>query len=128
MNIDTKTAEREIIINAPAAAVFSALTDPKQIVQWWSDDSMYHTTAWNHDLRAGGSVRHAGRFVAALQDGGEFEGIGVYRIVESPRVLEYTRSYAGGIPIPEETVIRYELDERDGRTRVRVVHSGFQST
>jgi hypothetical protein len=56
-----------------------------------------------------------------------FEGTGAYRVIEPPRLPEYTRRYTGGVPIPEETITRYELDDLNGRTRLRVVHSGFQS-
>jgi len=121
------TAEREIVIAASLNDVFSALTNPRQIVRWWGDDSIYHTTAWDHDPRTGGSYRHAGRFVDGVQNGRAFEGTGAYRVIEPPRILEYTRRYTGGVPIGEETVVRYELDDVDGRTRLRVVHSGFQS-
>jgi uncharacterized protein YndB with AHSA1/START domain len=34
MNIDTWTAEREVVVNASPATIFGALTDPEQLVQW----------------------------------------------------------------------------------------------
>jgi uncharacterized protein YndB with AHSA1/START domain len=123
MNTATMTGEREIVVDAPAASVFAALTEPEQLLQWWGDDAAYRVTHMDHDLRLRGSVRFSGRFA----DGREFSATGIYRVIDPPRVLEHTRLYARGVPIEEETVIRYELEERDGRTRVRVVHSGFQS-
>lgn len=123
MNIDTLTARREIVVNAPPAAVFAALTEPEQLVQWWGNDALYRVTHMVHVLQPGGSVRFSGRFV----DGREFSATGVYQAIDPPRLLEYTRLYAGGVPIEEETVIHYELEERDGSTLVLVVHSGFQS-
>ncbi len=43
------------------------------------------------------------------------------------RSLAYTRLYADSMPIAEETLVRYELLEQGGVTRVRVIHSGFES-
>lgn len=123
MNIETSTAQREIVVDAIPAAVFTALTEPKQLLQWWGDDASYRVTQMDHDLRPGGAVRFYGRFA----DGRQFSATGIYRVIDPPRVLEHTRLYGGGYPIEEETVIRYELKERDGRTLVRVLHSGFRS-
>jgi uncharacterized protein YndB with AHSA1/START domain len=112
---------------APIAEVWRALTDPELIVQWWGDEKLYHMTRVEHELRPGGSAFYGGKFVAGVQGGREFSATGVTRIVEAPTLLEYTRLYAGGIPIAEETLIRYALDERNGATRVCVAHLGFQT-
>jgi uncharacterized protein YndB with AHSA1/START domain len=123
---ETLVARRGIIIDAPAARVFAALTEPKRIVRWWGDDALYHMTEVVHELRIGGAVRYAGRFVGGVQDGRAFCGVGTYRVVEPNRTLEYTRLYPDGVPIAEETVIRYELEERRPvHTHLRVTHSGF---
>jgi uncharacterized protein YndB with AHSA1/START domain len=111
---------------APVAEVWRALTDPELIVQWWGDDKLYRMTEVEHELRPGGSAFYAGKFVEGVQGGREFSATGVTRVVDAPVLLEYTRLYAGGIPVAEETLIRYELDERNGVTRVCVVHSGFR--
>jgi uncharacterized protein YndB with AHSA1/START domain len=84
-------------------------------------------TRVEHELRVGGNVFYGGRFVDGVQNGREFSATGYTRAVRAPTLLEYTRLYADGIPIAEETLIRYELDERNGATRVCVTHSGFQN-
>jgi uncharacterized protein YndB with AHSA1/START domain len=112
---------------APIAEVWRALTDPELIVQWWGDPGWYHMTRVEHELRPGGSAFYGGKFVEGVQGGREFSATGVTRIVEAPALLEYTRLYDGGIPVAEETLISYELHERNGVTRVCVTHSGFQS-
>ncbi len=94
MNVETMTGEREIVVNAPAASVFAALTEPEQLLQWWGDDELYRVTHMDHDLRLGGSVRFSGRFA----DGREFSATGVYRVIDPPRLLEHTRLYALGRP------------------------------
>lgn len=43
-----------IEIAAPPAAVFRALTDPKELEQWWGADDSYRTRDWRIDLRRGG--------------------------------------------------------------------------
>jgi uncharacterized protein YndB with AHSA1/START domain len=111
---------------APAAEVWRALTDPESIVQWWSDDMLYRMTRAEHELHVGGAVFYAGRFARGVQGGREFSATGRTHVVLAPTLLEYTRKYVDGIPIAEETVIRYELDERNGATRLCVTHSGFR--
>jgi uncharacterized protein YndB with AHSA1/START domain len=113
---------------APMVEVWRALTDPELIVQWWVDPGLYRMTRVKHDLRPGGIVFYGGKFVESVQLGREFSATGVTRRVEAPTLLEYTRLYDGGIPVAEETSIRYELDERNGVTRVCVIHSGFLDT
>jgi uncharacterized protein YndB with AHSA1/START domain len=112
---------------APIAEVWRALTDPELIVQWWNDPKLYRMTRVEHELRPGGSAFYGGKFVEGVQGGREFSATGVTRVVEAPMILEYTRIYDGGIPVAEETLIRYELDERNGVTRVCVTLSGFQN-
>jgi len=73
-SMNTDTAKREIVFNAPASAVFAALTEPEQLVHWWGDDALYRVTYMDHDLRLGGSVRFSGRFA----NGREFSATGVY--------------------------------------------------
>ena len=49
---------------------------------------------------------------------------GQYRTIEPPHVLEFT-----GLPdwydSPSESLVRFDLFERDGVTTVRVTHSGL---
>jgi uncharacterized protein YndB with AHSA1/START domain len=115
------TIERDYVIEASIGTVFAALTEPQAILRWWGSDDVYWMTNVEHELRAGAPVLYAGRFA----DGKTFAGTGVTQSVEAPRMLEYTRLYFNGIPIVEETVIRYDLDERNGCTHVRVMHAGF---
>ena len=112
---------------APITEVWRALTDPGLIVRWWGDDALYRMTRVEHELHAGGHVFYGGRFADGVQGGREFSAAGRTRSVNAPVLLEYTRRYTDGIPVAEETVIRYELDERNGATRLCVTHSGFRT-
>jgi uncharacterized protein YndB with AHSA1/START domain len=116
------TIVREIAIHAPAARVFSALTEPEELVQWWGSDEGYRCTAMERDLRVGGAWRTTG----VGSDGETFAVAGVYRAIDPPRLLEYTWNYDWSERADAaETVVRYELEERDGMTHLRVIHSGF---
>lgn len=131
MSVKTDLIEAAVVEDfflAPIVEVWRALTDPQLIVQWWGDDELYHMTRVEHELRVGGRVFYAGRFVDGVQNGREFSATGHTRAIQAPTLLEYTRLYADGLPIAEETIIRYELDERNGATRVCVTHSGFLTT
>jgi uncharacterized protein YndB with AHSA1/START domain len=58
----------EVFINAPPERVFTALTDPKELLAWWGDPGAYWCTNWTLDLRVGGRWRCEG----ASQRGGAF--------------------------------------------------------
>lgn len=112
-----------IVINAPASAVFAALTEPEQLAKWWGSDDSYRVASMEADLRVGGAWKTSGR----SKDGKPFSVFGVYRIVDRPRLLEFTwkHDFYDGHPAEVETVVRYELDERDGVTHLQLTHSGF---
>ena len=109
----------DTFIAAPPERVFQAITDPRQLVQWWGQPGVYRTTEIQADLRPGGHWRTSG-FGA---DGKPFHVEGEYREVDPPRLLVHTwRPSYRNIP---ETVVRWELAAENQGTRVRLNHSGF---
>ncbi len=112
----------ETTINASAERIFAALTDPAQRVKWWGLKGRFETTHMESDLRAGGCWMMSGTGMG----GKPFKVQGVYRSIEPPRVLAFTW-------LPDwdeeatETLVRFDLQERDGVTTVRLTHSGFAS-
>jgi uncharacterized protein YndB with AHSA1/START domain len=112
----------EITIKAPAARIFTALTDPVQRMAWWGGEGRFHTEHMESDLRAGGHWLMSGIGMG----GRPFEVRGVYRVIEPPRVLAFTwlPSWDEGAT---ETLVRFDLTERDGVTVIRLTHSGFAS-
>lgn len=118
-NADT-IIEQEIFIDAPAEKIFAALTDPKQLPQWWGGDDDYHIEAMESDLRVGGKWRTFGRGC----EGKEFAVHGEYRAIDRPTLLEYTWNYDWDGDA-KETVVRFELMAKDGGTLLRLKHSGF---
>ena len=114
------TITSEITINAPAAKIFDALTDPAQLPQWWGEDGVYHVNRLERDLRVGGLWKSIGKG----NDGEDFSVHGVYRVIEPPTRLDYTWNYDWEEGAAE-TVVRFDLKEQNGHTIVRVTHSGF---
>jgi uncharacterized protein YndB with AHSA1/START domain len=115
------TVQSEILIDAPAAKVFAALTEPDQLTQWWGDDSTYRVTSMERDLTVGGKWKTTGQG----SNGQPFAVEGIYRTIDPPHVLEYTWRYDWAAPGAGETLVRIELTEEAGSTLVRVTHSGF---
>lgn len=116
---DQQAITLDTFIAAPPERVFQAITDPRQLVQWWGQPGLYRTTHLEADLRPGGHWRTAG--VGA--DGKPFQVEGEYREVDPPRLLVHTwRPSYRNIP---ETVVRWELTAEKSGTRVRLNHSGF---
>lgn len=110
-------------IAATPEEVFEALTDPAQLEQWWGTAESYHTSGWQLEPSAGGewSVR------TTAPDGSEASVHGEYRVVDPPRVLEFT--WAASWDDFVETTVRFDLVPAVVRgvsgTRVTVTHSGF---
>jgi uncharacterized protein YndB with AHSA1/START domain len=112
---------QEITITAPVSRVFAAFTDPAQRVQWWSaDDGRFRTTHMDSDLRPGGKWAMQG----TRQDGSPFVVKGEYRVVESPRLLEFTwlPDWQGDAT---QSLVRVEFTQAGEVTRVRLTHSGL---
>lgn len=110
----------EITIKASAERVFEALTDPQQRAKWWGVKGRFETKHMESDLRPGGRWLMSGVGVG----GKPFTVSGVYRTVERPHVLAFTWLPSWDEEATE-TLVRFELDEHDGVTTVRLTHSGF---
>jgi len=112
---------QEITIKAPAARVFEALVDPAQRMKWWGKKGRFETTNAESDLRPGGRWLMSG-----MGMGKPFKVEGVYRIIQRPRVLAFTWLPSWDKQATE-TLVRFDLYERNGFTTVRLTHSGFAS-
>jgi uncharacterized protein YndB with AHSA1/START domain len=106
-------------IDAPPERVFRALTDPKELVQWWGSPDTYQVTEWQADVRVGGAWRSGGRG----RDGSAFAVSGEFVEIDPPRTIVQTwkPDWDGG----HTTTIRYQLDAVANGTRVTVRHEGF---
>jgi uncharacterized protein YndB with AHSA1/START domain len=113
---------KEITIKAPAERVFQALTDPRQRVKWWGAEGRFQATHMESDLRPGGAWLMRGTGMG----GKPFIVHGEYRAIDRPRLLEFTW-LADWDENALESVVRLDLEERDGATTVRLTHSGLTS-
>ena len=112
--------DQEVAMEATPAAIFAALTDPAQLVQWWGGDA-YKVDRMDADLRVGGAWRTEG----TGREGDPFAVHGVYRVIEPPHTLEYTWNYDWSDGEPVETVVRFEISEHGTGSLVHVRHTGF---
>src|SRR5258705_13860152 len=114
------TIVKEITIRASAERIFEALTNPDQRVRWWGAEGRFHTTHMESDLRPGGKWLMSGTGM----DGRPFRVVGEYREIERPCSLVFSW-------LPDwhedatETLVRFDLNEKDGVTTVRLTHSGL---
>jgi uncharacterized protein YndB with AHSA1/START domain len=109
----------EIQIAAPLDRVFQAITDPKQVPEWWGQEGIYRVTRWEGELRPGGKWRSQG--VGA--DGTPFEVDGEYVEIERPHLLVHTWNASWAHRFP--TTVRWELKAQPEGTLVTLRHSGF---
>lgn len=77
----------KLFIAAPPARVFQAITDPKQLIQWWGQKGVFRATDSKSDFRVGGkwSIEGIG------PNGGPFHMEGEYLEVDPPRLLVQSR-------------------------------------
>ena len=116
-----KTIRQTIEIEAPAQAVFDALTQPDQLVSWWNDERGHAIDAMESDLRVGGAWRIDGH----KSDGSKLWMRGEYTRIEPPALVEFTWNYHWAPEGAPPTLVRFDLVERDGKTTLTLTHGGF---
>lgn len=116
---ESDTIVQEITIRGSAERTFEALTNPAQRVKWWGGGP-FQATHMESDLRVGGQWMMRGVGVG----GRPFSVVGKYQSVERPHLLAFT-----WLPSWQEeateSLVRIDLQERDGVTTVRLTHSGL---
>lgn len=108
---DERRVEMTLEIDAPADAVWKALTEAEELVRWFP-------------LHAETEPRAGGRYWMSW--GGEYESESRIEIFEPESHLRTTwpsMTTEGGRPAP--LTVDYHLEGRGGRTALRLVHSGF---
>ena len=113
------TIVQEITIRGASERVFEALTNPGQRMKWWGSEGRFQITHMESDLRAGGKWMMRG-----ARMGKTFQVSGEYRQIERPHLLVFTwlPDWQGDAT---ESIVRFDLDEKDGITTVRLTHSGL---
>jgi len=115
---------QEVVIKAPAERVFQALTRPEELLKWWAAEGKFKVVSAECDLQPGGKwlMRVAG-FGREEKEASTVHG--EYRTVEPPHLLTYT--WIRENEAYPETLVRWDLEEKDGYTTVRVTHSGLNT-
>jgi len=111
---------QKIAIKGTAERVFASLTNPDERAKWWGGpEGRFKVTDFQSDLRPGG------KWVMRLDAYGKSVTIrGEYREIDRPHLLVFTW-------LPDwyenatESLVRWDLEERDGVTTVRLTHSGL---
>lgn len=110
--MDKLTVERSIVVNAPRERVWHAITDAKQIQQWWGGDH------WEIEaLQVGATIKFGSPDDLMLAK---------VEVVDPPRqftILWPPQEQYHSIPI----YTTYILEVENGGTRVTVTESGFEA-
>ena len=104
--------EREILIDAPLEVVWAVVTEPEHVSRWFGDSA-------DIDLRPGGKAIFTWREHGTVH--------GRVETVRRPHFFSF-RWIRGSETEPREgnsTLVEFSLSPEDGRTRLRVVESGF---
>jgi uncharacterized protein YndB with AHSA1/START domain len=124
-NPDQDEVVVETTIAAPPERVFEALTDQKQLLQWW-DTEATPIESYEIEPRLGGRYRYAGRQASKDVNGvSRFECHGVITEFDPPRVLAHTWIANWHEDKLHPTLVRYELIPEGEGTRLKVTHSGL---
>jgi uncharacterized protein YndB with AHSA1/START domain len=115
----------EIEIAAPPSRVFEALTNPEQLVRWFTDASC-PVKFWKMDARKGGAYSYATEKGSFEVNGvSDFECHGEILEYDPPRLLVYTWIGNWHLDPQRETLVRWELTPTVTGTHVKVTHSGL---
>ncbi len=105
-------------LNASPQKVFSAWTDPQQIMRWWGPAGA-ETVLAEADARVGGSFRK----ITRTADGEEHEASGVYRDVVPNQKLVFTWAWRGA---PErQSLVTVALQPDGDGTVLTLTHEQF---
>lgn len=115
----------EIDISASPGRVFEALTDPSQLMRWFTDASC-PVKSWQMDAPLGGSYSYATEKSNIVVNGvSEFKCRGEIIEFDPPRLLVYTWIGNWHLDPEKKTIVRWELTPTASGTHVKVTHSGL---
>jgi uncharacterized protein YndB with AHSA1/START domain len=106
------TIEREILIDAPVDVVWRVVTEPEQIVQWFSDQAEFEPRPGARGTLTFKNAGVVGLQIEAMEAPRRF----AFRWVNPPGSIARTG---------DSTIVEFTLEPEAGKTRVRVVESGF---
>jgi uncharacterized protein YndB with AHSA1/START domain len=108
------------VMNAPRERIFTAMTEPASVVQWWGPRG-FSTPDVELDPRVGGGYRYS----MQPPDGELFHLSGSFLDVEAPARLSYTFAWEEPDPDDRETIVTVSLAEAGDATEVSVTQGVF---
>jgi uncharacterized protein YndB with AHSA1/START domain len=121
----TDRIEREIRIDAPIDVVWSIVTEPEQITQWFSDSAEF-------ELQPGaeGTLTFRGSRKGSRPNDSQHEAVINLRVerAEPPRYFSFRWDYPHGVE-PDESnapLVEFTLTEDGEATTLKLVESGLQ--
>jgi uncharacterized protein YndB with AHSA1/START domain len=122
---DLDAVVSEIHIAAPPERVFQALIDPKQVMNWWTNDQCA-IDSFTMEPRKGGRWTYDTKQSTINVNGvSKFHCDGEVLEYDPPRLLAYSWIANWHEDKSQRTVVRWELAPAGGGTRVKVTHSGL---
>ena len=104
---------KEIVINAPTARVWKALTDRNDMEKWYFTIKEFKT-----------EVGFEFSFIAQNKECVDCLHLCKITKVDEGKVLQHTWRYDG---YPGDSLVTYELFDEEGKTRLRLTHEGIES-
>jgi uncharacterized protein YndB with AHSA1/START domain len=124
----TQSDDRVLVItrvfDAPRSLVFKAWTDPEHMVHWFGPRGFTSKVLYS-ELRPGGTYR----IYMRGPEGDDHWTQGVFREIAEPERLVMAGSWADadGNPTGPETLLKITFEDQDGKTRLTLQQSGFDS-
>ncbi len=114
--------EKNIVIDASPEVVFKAITDQEELTNWFPDQAIM-------EAKLGGKVKFI-FYKDKERKQGELECVPEGTIIEfiPNKKVSYSWRQANAPDFPN-TVVTWELEEiADNKTRVKLLHTGFESS
>ncbi len=122
---DQDAVVSQIQIAAPPERVFQALTDPKQVMRWWTSD-VCQIDSFAMEPKPGGHWRYDSKQGTLNVNGvSKFHCEGEVLEYDPPRLLAYSWIANWHDDKSRRTIVRWELAATSGGTHVKVTHSGL---
>jgi len=123
---DDDAVVSEIHIAAPPERVFTALIDPKQVMQWWTSEQC-QIESFEFEPRRGGHWRYDSKQSTLNVNGvSKFHCEGEVLEYDPPHLLAYTWIANWHEDRTRRTTVRWELTRSGQGTALKITHSGLK--